>query len=309
MYSGAAVWLTALVFTANPYLEEGRSFYQALRFREAESRLRLARENPANTAEETAEILDLLARSVSAFGRFDESEGIYEELLAKNPHAPAPSHAAPAIANAFTAAKQRLYSPDYVKLSVGRVLEGSVEVLIVDPWQRTERLVLFDATGQAADLAVRDHRALVERGKLGAESKVEAQSGSDEVIASVDLSLVRAPADVAAAPILAQLPAPAAGLTTAVAPRRYQTWAIATGSGTVATIISTGIFAWRGISEKRELDSSISRSPSNDRVSSLSPDRYRLLETRANRDLTLAVASASASILLGAATVFLWNMQ
>src|SRR5262249_50308718 len=81
------------VFSANPYLEEGRGFYQSLRFREAESRLRLARENPGNSPEETAEILDLLARSVSAFWRFEGAEEIYEELLAKDAHAPPPSPA------------------------------------------------------------------------------------------------------------------------------------------------------------------------------------------------------------------------
>src|SRR5499427_4458372 len=171
MCSSAVACLTALVLSANPYLEEGRGFYQSLRFREAESRLRLARQNPGNSAEEMAEILDLLARSVSAFGRFDEAEEIYEELLAKDPHAPAPSQAAPAIVNAFLAAKKRLYSPEYVKLSLGKVSDGTLEVLLVDPWQQVDLLLLVNSEpSEKTALPVRDHRAVIDRVKVGRQS-------------------------------------------------------------------------------------------------------------------------------------------
>ncbi len=191
MCSSAVAYLTVLVLTANPYLEEGKSFYQSLHFREAESRLRLARENPGNTADETREILDLLARSVSAFGRFDEAEEIYAELLAKDPHAPAPSHAAPAITNAFLAAKKRLYSPEYVKVSLGKVSDGTLEVLLVDPWQRADALFLVDAEApEKKQLAVEDHRAAIGRASLGPQPKVEAQSASGEILATLDLSLL-----------------------------------------------------------------------------------------------------------------------
>lgn len=311
MYSSAVACLTALVFSANPYLEEGRSFYQSLRFREAESRLRLARENPGNSAEETAEILDLLARSVSAFGRFDEAEEIYEELLAKYPHAPAPSHAAPAIANAFLAAKKRLYSPDYVKLSLGKVSDGALEVLLVDPWQQVDLLSLIDAESpERTVLAVKDHRSIVDRAKVGRQSRIEAQSTSGQIVAALDLSLVRPPQLISEPPPLSLSPAaaPAGGLATSgPAPHSSRVWLITAGSATAAAVIATGIFTWRGLSEKRQLDGSISRNGYGERISSLSPDQYGSLESRTNRDLTLAVVSATACLVLGAVTIYLWN--
>src|SRR5215471_3070249 len=214
MCSSAVACLTALVLSANPYLEEGRGFYRSLRFREAESRLRLARENPGNSPEETVEILDLLARSVSAFGRFDEAEEFYEELLAKYPHAPAPSHAAPAILNAFLAAKKRLYSPEYVKLSLGKVTDGTLEVLLVDPWQQVDRLSLVDTESpDKTALAVKDYRSTVDREKVARQSRIEAQSASGQIVATLDLSLVRPPKLVNELPPLSLAPAavPAGG--------------------------------------------------------------------------------------------------
>jgi hypothetical protein len=313
MCSSAVAYLTVLLFTANPYLEEGRSFYQSLRFREAESRLRLARENPGNTADETREILDLLARSVSAFGKFNEAEEIYAELLAKDPHAPAPSHAAPAIMNAFRGAKERLYAPDYVKLSLGRMSDGTLEVLLIDPWQRAEGLNLVDAEAPGKkQLAVEDHRATVDRATLGRQVRVEAQSASGQVLATLDLSLLRAakPSTEPLALALSPPAAPAGGLATAgPAPRPRRAWLIAAGSGTAATVIGAAVFGWRGLSEKRQIEDSLSRSSSQERISTLTADRYRSLESRANRDLTLAVVSASASLIFGAATVYLWNQN
>ena len=311
MCSSAVACLTALVFTANPYLEEGRSFYQSLHFREAESRLRLARQNPGNSAEEMAEILDLLARSVSAFGRFDEAEEIYEELLAKDPHAPAPSHAAPAIVNAFLAAKKRLYAPEYVKLSLGKVTDGTLEVLLVDPWQQVDLLSLVDAgSPDKTALAVKDYRSTVDREKVGRQSRIEAQSALGQIVATLDLSLVRPPNLVSEIPPLSLAPAaaPAGGLATSgPAPRSSRGWLIAAGSGTAAAVIATGIFTWRGLSEKKQIDASLSSNSSQERISSLSADQYRSLELRANRDLSLAIASASASLILGAVTVYLWT--
>ncbi len=313
MCSSAVACLTALVFSANPYLEEGKSFYQSLRFREAESRLRLARENPGNSPEETAEILDLLARSVSAFGKFEEAEEIYEELLAKDPHAPAPSHAAPAIGNAFLAAKKRLYSPEYVKLSLGKVSDGTLEVLLVDPWQQVDRLSLIDAEApEKIALPVKDHRAVVDRAKVGRPSRVEAQSASGETVAALDLSLVRPPKLIGEPAALSLPPAaaPAGGLTTSgQAPHPSHGWLIGAGSGTALAVISTGIFTWRGLSEKKQIDASLSTDSYQERVSTLPLDRYRSLESRANRDIGWAIASASASLILGAVTVYLWNQQ
>jgi len=311
MCSSAVACLTALVFSANPYLEEGRGFYQSLRFREAESRLRLARENPGNSPEETVEILDLLARSVSAFGRFDEAEELYEELLAKYPHAPAPSHAAPAILNAFLAAKKRLYSPEYVKLSLGKVTDGTLEVLLVDPWQQVDLLSLIDAESpEGTALAVKDHRSIVDRAKVGRQSRIEAQSTSGQSVAALDLSLVRPPTLISESPALSPSAAavPVGGLATSgPAPRSSRAWVIAAGSGTAAAVIATGILTWRGLSEKRQLDGSISRNGYGERISSLSPDQYGSLESHMNRDLTLAVVAATASLVLGAVTIYLWN--
>ena len=311
MCSSAVACLTALVLSANPYLEEGRGFYRSLRFREAESRLRLARENPGNSPEETVEILDLLARSVSAFGRFDEAEEFYEELLAKYPHAPAPSHAAPAILSTFLAAKKRLYSPEYVKLSLGKLTDGTLEVLLVDPWQQVDLLSLIDAESpERTALAVKDHRSIVERAKVGHQSRIEAQSTSGQIVAALDLSLVRPPTLISESPALSSLPAavPVGGLATSgPAPRSSRAWLITAGSGTAAAVIATGIFTWRGLSEKRQLDGSISRNGYGERISSLSPDQYGSLESHMNRDLTLAVVAATASLVLGAVTIYLWN--
>jgi hypothetical protein len=313
MCSSAVAYLTVLFFTANPYLEEGRVFYQSLHFREAESRLRLARELPGNTAEQTREIFDLLARSVAAFGRFNEAEAIYAELLAKDPQAPAPSHAAPAITNAFLGAKKRLYAPDFVKLSLGNVSDRTVEVLLVDPWQRaaTLHLVNTEAPRKTA-LALKDYRATVDRVGMGREPRVEARSASGETLATLDLSLLRTSKPSADSLALAPSPssAPAGGLATARPERRVpRGWLIAAGSGTAAGVIGAVVFGWRGLSEKRELNDSLSRSSSQERFSTLTSDRYRSLESRANRDLTLAVASTGASLILGVATAYLWNQR
>jgi len=312
MYSSAVAYLTVLLFTANPYLEEAKGFYESLRFREAESRLRLARQNPGNTPEETREILDLLARTVAAFGRFEEAEEIYAELLAKDPHAPAPAPAAPAILNAFVKAKKRLYSPNYVKLSLGKVTDGALEVRLVDPWQRAE--VLFLLEGKALEkrkLAVEDHRAIVERASLGRQSRVEARSAAGDVLATLDLSLVRAPTSTAATPLALSVPAaPAGDLATAgPTPPATRPWLIAAGCGTAVAVISTGIFTWRGLSERNQINDSLTVNSAQERISTLPADQYRSLESRANRDLSLAVISAGASLILGAATVYLWAQE
>jgi hypothetical protein len=312
MYSSAVAYLTVLLFTANPYLEEAKGFYESLRFREAESRLRLARQNPGNTPEETREILDLLARTVAAFGRFDEAQEIYTELLAKDPHAPTPTQAAPAILKAFLGAKKRLYSPDYVKLSQGRVTAGTLEVLLVDPWQRAE--VLFLLAGEAPQkkqLAVEDHRAIVERASLHRQSRVEARSAAGDVLATLDLSLVRPSTTTEATPLALSVPAaPAGGLATAgPTPPASRAWLIAAGSGTAVAVICTGIFSWRGLSERNQINDSLTLNSAQERISTLPADQYRSLESRANRDLTLAVVSAGASLILGAATVYLWAQE
>ena len=255
-----------------------------------------------------AEILDLLARSVSAFGRFDEAEEIYEELLAKDPHAPAPSQAAPAIVKAFLAAKKRLYSPEYVKLSLGKVTDGTLEVLLVDPWQQVDLLSLVDAeSAEKTALAVKDYRSTVDREKVGRQSRIEAQSASGQIVAALDLSLVRSPKLVSelTQPNLTPSDSPAGGLATSgPAPRPSGGWLIAAGTGTAAAAIATGIFTWRGLSEKKQIDASLSSNSSQERISSLSADQYRSLELRANRDLSLAIAAASASLILGAVTVY-----
>jgi len=312
MYSSAVAYLTVLLFTANPYLEEAKGFYESLRFREAESRLRLARENPGNTPEETREILDLLARTVAAFGRFDEAQEIYAELLAKDPHAPTPTQAAPAILKAFLGAKKRLYSPDYVKLSLGKVTDSTLEVLLVDPWQRAEVLFLLEgAAREKKQLAVKDHRAILERASLRRQSRVEARSAAGDLLATLDLSLVRAPTSTAATPLALSVPAAPAGslATEGPTPPASRAWLIAAGSGTAVAVISTGIFSWRGLSERNQINDSLTLDSAQERISTLPADRYRSLESRANRDLSLAVISTGASLILGAATVYLWAQE
>src|SRR5262249_3089244 len=141
---------------------------------------------------------------------------LYAELLAKDPHAPTPSHAAPPIVSAFLRAKQRLYSSKYVKLTLGKVSDGTLEVLLVDPWQRADVLFLVEGeVPRKRQLAVEDPRTSVARGVFGRRSRIEAQSRSGEILATLDLSLVRAPMPSTEAPALALSDAPAGGLATA----------------------------------------------------------------------------------------------
>src|SRR5687768_3398026 len=95
-----------LTLTVNPHLDAGRRLYEQLKYPEAEARLRVAAQSPTNSADERAQIADLLARALVAQGRTAEAERTWADLLAKQPDAPDPAGASPKIREVFTRAKR-----------------------------------------------------------------------------------------------------------------------------------------------------------------------------------------------------------
>lgn len=136
--------VVALLLTANPYLAESRQLYESLRYEKAITRLELAKKVPTTTNDERREILDLLARSYAALGQMDKAEDAYEELLAKDPHAPSPEEAAPKIRQVFQRAKERVYPQTYVRVRAESAPEGEVAVAVIDPWDQITTVVLFE---------------------------------------------------------------------------------------------------------------------------------------------------------------------
>jgi hypothetical protein len=134
--------LAALVAGANPSLEDGRKLYDALRYRAAEARLRLALDVPTSTPEERREAHDLLARSLMAQGRAKEAEQVYSRLLAVDPGAP-PPRASPGVKRAFERAKEALYDQSFVRLVLEEAPPDALGFRLVDPWGRVDALVLL----------------------------------------------------------------------------------------------------------------------------------------------------------------------
>ncbi|MFP2909048.1 hypothetical protein ACLESD_29200 [Pyxidicoccus sp. 3LFB2] len=127
---------------ANPYLEQARTRYEALRFAEAVELLELAEQVPSSTGAQRLDILELRARCELAEGRRAEAEATYERMLMLDPRAEPPSDLSPKILETFQAVKARLFPAGYVALKDLPAAEGLVRVEVVDPWRRVEAVVL-----------------------------------------------------------------------------------------------------------------------------------------------------------------------
>jgi hypothetical protein len=167
----AAAMLVLWVSGANPFLDEGRRLYDGMLYEKATAQLRLAAETPTSTKEERRQAVDLLARSLAAQGLIDQAEREYARLLDRDPNAPAPADASPKIRAAFQRAKARLYPADFVSLSQVAATTASVEVDVVDPWQKVRELTLASSQGGAAfekqQMEYKDGRAGGRFGPLG----------------------------------------------------------------------------------------------------------------------------------------------
>ncbi len=127
----------------NPYLDEARKHYEALRFAEALEQLRIARQVPTNDAAEKREILDLLARCQVAEGQRAEAEATFSDLLAQEPAFELPRSVSPKIREAFDTAKRRLYPPDFAALEALPAPPGQARARLVDPWAQVATVVLI----------------------------------------------------------------------------------------------------------------------------------------------------------------------
>ncbi len=139
-----ALWVTAMLLGANPYLDEGQKAYDALLYEQAVARLKLAVEVPTSSIEERRRAHDLLARSLLALGRFEDAEEAYAALLAKDPDAPDPQ-GAPKVRETFRRAKERLYPPDMVRLERLPSPPGRLVLEVLDPWSNVRELLLYES--------------------------------------------------------------------------------------------------------------------------------------------------------------------
>lgn len=240
----AGVTTVALLLGANPYLEEGRAHFEAVRYQAAEARLRLACQVPTSTREERREAFDLLARALLAQGRQEEAELAYAQLLTADPAAPAPSEAAPKVKAAFQRAKAQVYPPGFVGLTALPSPEGQLRVSVVDPWLLVEALVLVEAGRDGAlkesELAVREGKAaaLLPTAQPEGEARwhVEARDRAAKVVGRLEPAA--APRVLPPPPALAsQAPPPSAP---AVARPPRPRWVPVVAAVAVVAVAATG---------------------------------------------------------------------
>lgn len=171
----------ALLLAVNPHLDEGRRLYEQLKYPEAEARLQVAAQSPGNTAEESAQIADLLARALIAQGRAGDAERVWAELLAKQPDAADPAGASPKIRDVFVKAKRSVYPDDFVKLERKPSAPGRYEAELLDPWRKVKTVTL---NGAALPMTRRFAGAL----PVGA-SKLEARDPNGAVLGTLEWTL------------------------------------------------------------------------------------------------------------------------
>lgn len=255
-----AVILVASVAGANPWLDEGRKHYEALRYSAAEAQLRLAVSVPTATAEELHEACDLLARALAAQGRLDEARTVYADLLVKAPHAEGPQDASPKIRALFEDAKRRLYPANYVRLKVLPAPAGRVRAALVDPWAQVDqvRMVATDVEGvrPIASSPAAAEVTLEVAPPPGAALSLQAVAGDGGVLASAPLAL--APVNLVPVQVAAEPPAQAAPI--------WPVWAgggaaVASAAGGVALLaLAENDYAQAGSARRavdiRELDAS-----------------------------------------------------
>jgi hypothetical protein len=259
--------VAVVVLSVNPFLEEGRASYSALKWDKAEQQLRLACESPSNTAEERYEAHDLLARTLSATGRAEAALEAYARLLSLDPHAKGPTEAAPKIRELFRRAKESLYPRDYVRLRQLPSTPSQLELELVDPWAQVATLALFEAAQgderfSERTMLKREFRATAELRALGPGQTlryfVVARSESGQPLAqlgAIDKPLAR---ETPAALSSATLPAPSPALAQSPQPQpesqalpkpRWVAWAL-TGLGASAAVAG-GILGSNALAERQ----------------------------------------------------------
>jgi hypothetical protein len=250
--SAAAAMLVLWVSGANPFLDEGRRLYEGMLYEKATVQLRLAADAPTSTREERRQAVDLLARSLAAQGLVEEAEREYAHLLDRDPNAPAPVDASPKIRAAFQRAKARIYPADFVTLSQVAATSASVEVDVVDPWQKVRVLTLESAQGSAEfekqRMEYKDGRASGRFGSLGdapVRYYVLAQGDQDRVLArlgSEEKPLLLPRPEVATQTAEGQVPSEAIITRRAEQerPSRTPAWVLG-GTAVAAAIIGTAL--------------------------------------------------------------------
>jgi hypothetical protein len=135
--------LLAAAAPANPYLEEGRRLVKELQFAEAIEQLRVARQVPELSSTQQLEVLELLGRCQVAEGARADAEASFAQLLALAPNAELDRKLSPKILEVFDAVKQRLYPPDFVRLTPEAARAGQAVLTLVDPWGRVGAVVVL----------------------------------------------------------------------------------------------------------------------------------------------------------------------
>jgi len=174
---------------STPYLEEGKAAVEQLEYRKAITALELATQASTLTPEERAETHQLLASSYAAIGRMDLAERSWSQLLARDPHTPAPRGVAPKLKAAFLSAKQHQYPPDFVRLELLPAPAGQLELGVTDPWNQVSAVVLkpLEGSEELQRTGVINHRARFSMQALALpdELRAEALSGEDTVVAAI----------------------------------------------------------------------------------------------------------------------------
>ncbi|MBK7862550.1 MAG: hypothetical protein IPJ65_28870 [Archangiaceae bacterium] len=234
--------LCAVLLAVTPELTEGRRLYEALRYREAEEQLRLARHDAQATAAERREAYELLAQSLIAQSRVAEGEDVFAELLVLEPNAPAPRETSPKVEEAFARAKRRTYRPDYVKLTQRAAPAGQVVIEVADPWARVSTVSV-----QGVELA-RAGGTFAGPLTPGADGPLTAvaKSAAGDPVATLPLQGAAEPVAIAAPPRAVAAPEPAAEASP-VTPSSARVPGIALAVAALALgVTGAALLAWGG---------------------------------------------------------------
>jgi hypothetical protein len=310
-----ATTLIALGLSANPHLDEGRRLFDAMHFKPAEAELRRAIADGGDP-EEAREAHDLLARALAAQGRVDDAEKIYGELLSEDPHAPAPTDAAPKVRKAFQRAKESLYPPDYVRLEQLESEESTLELVLVDPWAQVEQLILVEPAIDRR-LSINKHRA---RAPLPAPEgqlirwSVEARAADGRVLASVAgeiapvvVAAVPPPPPAKPEPVLvpkATPPAPIAAVIVNGPEPRFRTATYLCLGAAAAATASGAFFGLRSSQSRSALDAL--EPGGNGRITGLTQPEAFSLERRMQSDALAANGLFAAGATLVGTAIGLW---
>ena len=141
------MWTVALALLlaqpANPYLEEARRLAKALKFADCIEQMKVASQVRDLPRAGRLEVLTLQARCQIAEGQRADAELSFAQLLELSPAAELDPKESPKILEVFAAVKQRLYAPDFARLSPQPARAGQAIFRLIDPWRRVESVVLL----------------------------------------------------------------------------------------------------------------------------------------------------------------------